>query len=76
MPEMRSVLSSLANAIGFDQETGDLHVTFSNGKTAVYHGVPPEIAQQILDAPSVGEALHSMIRGKYRFSYQGAQGGR
>lgn len=64
MPEMRDVYSSHVAQIGY--EDGELHVVYSRGKSAgkpvVYSGVPPEVAAQIVSAPSVGAALHALIK--------------
>jgi hypothetical protein len=74
-PTMRRVFSSHVDAIGFDEETGELHVTFQGTKnrparTATYQGVPLEVARDVIRAPSIGMALHQSIRGQYPFSYR------
>lgn len=70
-PAMRNVFSSHVDTIGYDEETGELHVTFSRtGKTAVYQNVPPRVAKDVLNAPSIGMALHTSIRGQYDFAYK------
>jgi hypothetical protein len=66
---MRSVFSSHVNSIGYDEESGELHVTFSTGRTAVYANVPPKVAHDVLEAPSIGEAMWRQIRGHYPFGY-------
>ena len=75
-PTMRSVFSSMVNRIGYDPETGDLHVEFNNhgrmGRHAVYHDVPPGVADSVLKAPSIGSALNQAIKGSFKFSYPGA----
>lgn len=69
-PPMRNVFSSHVDAIGYDEESGELHVTFSRtGKTAVYQGVPPKVARDVLEAPSIGEAMWGSIRGRFPFGY-------
>jgi hypothetical protein len=69
-PAMRNVFSSHVDAIGYDEESGELHVTFSRtGKTAVYQGVSAKVAKDVLEAPSIGEAMWGTIRGKYPFGY-------
>lgn len=69
-PPMRNVFSSHVEAIGYDEGSGELHVTFGrNGKTAVYQGVPTDIARDVMNAPSIGEAMWNSIRGKYAFGY-------
>lgn len=69
-PAMRNVFSSHVDAIGYDEDAGELHVTFSRtGKTAVYKGVPPHVAKDVLEAPSIGEAMWGSIRGRFPFGY-------
>ena len=69
MPEMRSVFSSHVDALGYDEESAELHVRFKDGNSVVYHGVPPEVAGQVVTAPSIGEALHQAVRGRFRHRY-------
>lgn len=65
--EMRQVFSSWVTDIGYDPETQELHVNYAKGrrKSAVYHGVPEDVAARVMAAPSIGEALHAEIRGSY-----------
>ncbi len=64
MPEMRDVYSSHVAKIGY--EDGELHVVYNRGKSAgttvIYSGVTPEVAAQVLSAPSIGSALHALVR--------------
>ena len=70
-PPMRRVFSSHVDAIGYDEATGELHVTFSRtGKTAVYSGVPLKKARDVINAHSIGMALHQSIRGQHGFGYK------
>ena len=75
-PRMRSVFSSHVDSIGYDGETGELHVryrgTYKGGagvKTAIYANVPPDVAARVMSAPSIGEALHAHVKGKYDHGY-------
>jgi hypothetical protein len=65
--EMREVYSSHVDSIGF--EDGELTVTWSSGKTSVYSGVPESVANSVMDAPSIGSALRSDVKGKYSHRY-------
>lgn len=67
--EMKRVFSSHINAVGYNPESLELFVDFKNGKTGVYFDVKPDVAQLVVDAPSVGSALHRFIKGKYSFGY-------
>lgn len=69
MPEMRHVYSSHVASIGYDPDSSELHVTYQNGKTSVYESVPPGKADQVMSAPSIGEALHRFIRGQHEHRY-------
>lgn len=69
MPEMRRVFSSHVNSIGYDEEAEEFHVTFSNGRTAVYHGVPGDVARDVMEAPSIGEEIWRSLRGRFQHSY-------
>ena len=66
---MRKVFSSHVTSIGYDDAKGDLHVRYQTGKTAIYHGVPPDTASMVMSSPSIGTALHQSIRGRFKHSY-------
>ena len=75
--KLHSVYSSHISDIGYDEETRELHVVYSNtGKRIVYVDVPPEIASKVLpqNAPSIGEAMHAHIRGRFSFRYLAEEG--
>ena len=69
MPQMRNVFSSHVAKVGYDEESGELHVHFSNGSEGVYSGVPPDVAASVGSAPSIGQELHRVVRGQYGFKY-------
>ncbi len=68
---MQKVLSSFVISIGYDDAAQELHVRYAPtvknpaGDLVVYGQVEPETANDIMSAPSIGQALHSDIRGKY-----------
>jgi hypothetical protein len=69
--ELRSVYSSHVAEIGYDPDANALHVVYkSSGKHAVYRGVPAEVADTVLTAPSIGEALRENIKGVFQFGYE------
>lgn len=76
MPEMNFVYSSHIVSLGYDAATAEFHVSFGptvkypGGRTAVYHGVPPDIADSIMRAPSAGQAVRDNLRDAYPFSYR------
>lgn len=67
--EMKNVFSSQVSQIGYDASAKQLAVKFKNGRTAVYSDVPSDVARNVTEAPSVGTALHTWIKGKYAFGY-------
>ena len=68
-PQMRKVFSSHVAAVGYDEDAGELHVHWSNGSEEHYPGVTPEHARSVLTAPSIGQELHRIVRGRYDFTY-------
>ncbi len=70
---MKPVYSSHIHSIGYDQDSQSLHVTFLRdggpGRTVVYGGVPAVIGSQVISAPSIGDALHALVRGRYPHRY-------
>ncbi len=70
--KMKKVFSSHIDAVGYDPDSKELHVRFQKGKTAVYMDVPADTAQMVVDAPSVGTALHQFVKGKFAHGYRSA----
>lgn len=63
---MTPVTSSNLAAVGYDQTSGELHVTFKpSGLTYAYTGVTPEAYAQLMAAPSKGSHFRDHIRGHY-----------
>jgi len=48
--------------MGYDEVTGELQVQFQNGAIYSYQGVPPEIYQGLVNAPSKGQYFAYTIR--------------
>ena len=65
----RSVYSSNVSNIGYDPDTKELVVTWSKGKRSIYSGVPEELAEQLVNAPSVGSMLNAEIKPYYAHRY-------
>lgn len=65
--EMREVYSSAVNRIGY--EDGELHVRWQNGKLSIYSGVPEKLADEVMNAPSIGTALRLSVQGTYDHRY-------
>lgn len=69
MPEMRDVYSTSVNSVGYDEEAGSLYVTWENGRTSVYSGVPPDVARKAENAWSVGKFIREEVVGRYGHKY-------
>jgi len=65
----KKVFSSHIDQIGYDSASGELHVTYTNGKVAIHQGVPPGVAERVTGAASIGQALHEHIKGRYAHRY-------
>ena len=66
----QAVFSSMISEVCYDTDSNELLVTFAkNGKRAAYQGVPEEKANELANAPSVGQMFLSEIRDSYPFRY-------
>jgi hypothetical protein len=70
MPDMMYVDSSNVEAIGYDDDTQELHVQFLSGGYYIYHDVPRQIFDELMCAPSKGSFLNREVKGVYRFTKQ------
>jgi hypothetical protein len=68
-PKLKTAVNS-SNIAGYSYiaAKGVLIVTFSNGGSYGYEGVPAAVAAAFSDSPSKGEFLAKNIRGHYRFT--------
>ena len=71
MPETwsQNVSSKQASVIGYDADAEELLVTWKSGRQSAYQGVPEALAQQLANAPSVGQMLNSEIKNQYPHRY-------
>ena len=68
MPEMHFVDSSNIEAIGYEENTQELHVRFvKSGETYVYYGVEEWVYQDLMQADSKGAYLNRQIRNQYQY---------
>ena len=70
MPEMIYVDSSNIEAVGYETAAQELHVQFLNGGYYIYHGVPQEVFDDLVAAPSKGSYLNRVVKGVYAYSKQ------
>ncbi len=62
-----SVSSTCVDTVFFNGDTNDLTIAFTTGGTYTYSGVPAEVAQGLVDAPSKGKYMHAQVLGKFSF---------
>ncbi|MBP8745791.1 MAG: KTSC domain-containing protein [Syntrophorhabdus sp.] len=62
--------SSNIEAIGYDDDAQELHVRFLSGGYYVYLGVPRQIYDNLMMAPSKGSFLNREIKNVYQFTKQ------
>ncbi len=68
--EMKSVFSDRVSQIGYDPDTSELAVIWkNNGRRSLYSGVPAELANEVMNAASVGAALNADIIGTFDHRY-------
>lgn len=63
--QMQPVQSSMIKAIGYRRRV--LHVTFNNGQTYEYKGVPRVYFDGLRTAPSKGRFFNVLIKGSYPY---------
>jgi hypothetical protein len=65
----KDVYSSNVSTVGYDTDTKELSITWTKGKRSIYSGVPEELAEQLVNAPSVGSMLNSEVKPYYGHRY-------
>lgn len=68
MSVRRRVESSSLAAVGYSEVDNRLEVEFHNGSVYVYHEVPPEVHEALLDADSLGRYFNAHILRDYPYS--------
>ncbi|NWF62317.1 MAG: KTSC domain-containing protein [Fischerella sp.] len=58
--------SSMANAVGYDDEKNILQIEFHNGAVYQYSGIEEDTWEDLHQADSVGKYFNEKIRGKYQ----------
>jgi hypothetical protein len=61
-----AVDSSMANAIGYDEESQVLQIEFASGAIYQYSGVEPETWEELHDTDSIGRYYNAEIKGNYQ----------
>jgi KTSC domain len=65
--DMVSVSSSQISAVGYDPETMEARVEFTNGSVYSYQGVPMGITDEIIKSESPGRTFSATL--KFGFTY-------
>lgn len=65
-PEMQMVDSSNIEAVGYDDESRELHVQFTTGRMYVYLDVDEFHFQEFLAADSKGSYLNREIKSRFQ----------
>ncbi len=66
--ERRLVNSSNLYSVGYDEERLVLEIEFRSGGIYSYYGVPREVYQELMGAPSLGRYFLANIRDQYRYA--------
>jgi hypothetical protein len=62
---MVRVSSDAIHDLAYDPETLELHVTFHHGGTYTHGGVPAELYERFLAAPSKGSFYNAELKHRY-----------
>lgn len=65
------VESSNIESVGYDVESRELEVEFKTGAVYSYSDVPPEVAEGLLNAESVGRYFAAHVKGVYAYERVG-----
>ena len=63
----QNVKSSNVKSVGYDEMKMTLEIEFYNGDVYQYLKVPENVYINLMTAPSIGKAVHELLRGKYEF---------
>jgi len=64
-PPRVPVRSTSLRSVGYNPETRELDLEFKEGRLYRYGGVPPEVHEELLHAPSLGRYFLANVRGRY-----------
>ena len=62
------VISSSLRSVGYDAATETLEIEFRSGGVYRYYGVPREVYEALMKAPSLGSYFQAYIRDEYRYA--------
>jgi KTSC domain len=64
-PDTFPLSSTMLSEGTYDEKTGDLTLTFANGRQYPYRGVPKEIVERLKTAVSPGHFYRDNIAGRF-----------
>lgn len=67
----KRVSSSAISSVGYDDGSSTLELEFKSGSVYDYHGVPPDVYRELMEADSKGRFVSSNIKGRYPASRVG-----
>lgn len=77
MPKMHGVESTSIEAIGYDEQTHELYVSFrESGRTYAYWEVERDVFEEFLGAASKGNYFNREIKGAYSYAQVRVPAGR
>ena len=62
-----AVQSSTLAAVAYDKARNRLWLVFRTGSVYQYDGVPPDVYQALMQAPSKGTYFNQQIRGRFPY---------
>jgi hypothetical protein len=65
------VISSNIKSVGYDEVLQIIEVEFITGDIYQYNKVPQHVYIALMAAPSIGSAVHKMLRGKFDYIKKG-----
>lgn len=66
--QVTAVESTTLATVAYDEARGLLQLEFRSRALYQYFGVPVEVHEALLDAPSKGRYFNRFIRGRFRYS--------
>ena len=64
--ETVSLSSSAISQVSYNSDTKEMHITFAQGRTYIFCGVPRHIFEGLTTAASAGTYYNSYIRDRYQ----------
>ncbi len=64
-PDTFALISSMLSEGTYDEKSGDLTLTFTNGRSYDYHGVPKDVVERLKVSISPGHFYKDNIKGRF-----------